>query len=127
MRSARFPIRFGSWYRRLSSALFLGPSESYVEIVGDEVRVQMSWAFRMRFPRAAVRSVAPFEGPVLSRGVHGFGKRWLVNGSGDGIVSLQLEPAQRATTMGIPVSVQELLVSVEEPGAVMDALRRGNT
>ncbi|HVW28777.1 MAG TPA: hypothetical protein VHC69_25600 [Polyangiaceae bacterium] len=50
---ARFPIRFDAWYRGLSAALFILPSDSYVEIVGEEVTVRMAWVFRARFPRSA--------------------------------------------------------------------------
>jgi len=45
----RFAIRFDSWYRVLSSVLFLPPSSCFVEIQGEEVRVQMGWAFRTSF------------------------------------------------------------------------------
>jgi hypothetical protein len=56
--------------------------------------------------------------------VHGFAGRWLVNGSGDGIVSLELRPAQRAWVMGFPVRLRTLLVSVQDPAGLVAALRR---
>jgi hypothetical protein len=121
-RMVRFPIRFDSGYRALSSLLLLAPSDSFVEVEGDEVRVRMGWAFRARFPRAAVASARDFGTRPLSRGVHGFAGRWLVNGSGEGIVSLSLEPRQRAYVLGFPVKLRELLVSVESPGALRSAL-----
>lgn len=88
----RYPIRFENWYRILSSALLLPPSTSYVEVVDDTVTVRMGWAFRARFERSAVVQAERFATEPLSRGVHGFGGRWLVNGAGDGT----LAPAQRA-------------------------------
>ena len=51
-----------------------------------------------------------------------FGGRWLVNGSGRGILSIQLHPAQRAYVMGVPVRLRELLVSVHEPSSLAAAL-----
>jgi hypothetical protein len=111
----RFPIRFESWYRLLSSVLLLAPSDSYVEVGDGGVECRMGWAFRARFPRSAVASTNRLDRKPLSRGVHGFGGRWLVNGSGDGILVINLEPSQRGRVVGIPVRLRELLVSVDDP------------
>ena len=121
---ARFPIRFDAVYRVVSTALLLLPADSYVELAGDEVRVRMAWGFRSRFPRAAVTAAAPYGRRPISRGVHGFAGRWLVNGSGDGIVSLELQPAQRAWVVGFPVRLRTLLVSVQDPAGLVAALQR---
>ncbi len=118
----RFSIRFDQWYRALSSALFILPSDSYVEVDERDVLVRMAWAFRARFPREAVEAVVFPKAWVLSRGVHGFNGRWLVNGSGDGIVTMRLEPEQRAHVLGFPVRLRELMVSAEDPRALSDAL-----
>ena len=75
----------------------------------------MGWAFRARFPRATVISTSALDIHPLSRGVHGFGGRWLVNGSGRGIVSICLSPAPRAYVLGVPVRLREVLVSVDRP------------
>jgi hypothetical protein len=122
--SRHFPIRFDSWYRVLSSALFLPPSRSFVELDGGEVTVCMGWAFSARFSRSAVESTAPYDSRPVSRGVHGFMGRWLVNGSGDGILAINLSPRQRAYTLGFPIELRQLLVSVEDPRGLADALRR---
>ncbi len=121
----RFPIRFDRAYGLLSTALFLRPSDSFVEVVGDEVTVRMAWGFRARFPRSAVASASKYRGFVLSRGVHGLAGRWLVNGSGAGVVALRLEPEQRARVLGIPVRLRELLVSVEKPASLIQAIEGG--
>ncbi len=122
--TASFPLRFDRAYGLLSSALLLRPSDSFVEVDGNEVRVHMAWAFRSAFPRASVREVVEYPRRVLSRGVHGFAGRWLVNGSGRGIVRIRLEPHQRAYVLGFPVRLRELLVAVEDPAALMAGLRR---
>jgi hypothetical protein len=121
---ARFPIRFDAAYRVLSAALLLAPSDSFVEVEADEVRVRMAWGFRARFPRSAVESVTEHRQKPLSRGVHGFVGRWLVNGSGEGIVNIALEPRQRGYVMGFPVRLRNLLVSVENPAGLIAALAR---
>jgi hypothetical protein len=111
----RFPIRFDPWYRALSAALFISPSDSYVEVNEHDVVVRMAWAFRARFPRSAIRTLTPASRRPVSRGVHGFRGRWLVNGSGKGLLSIQLDPPATGFTLGLPVRIRELLVSVEEP------------
>jgi hypothetical protein len=121
----RFPIRFDNWYRLLSTALLLPPSSSYVEIDGGQVYVRMGWAFQSRFPRLAVASTTELRETPLSHGVHGFAGRWLVNGSGQGIVSIELNPPQRGYVMGFPVRLRVLMVSVSDPVALAGALTRG--
>jgi hypothetical protein len=120
--STRFAIRFDSWYCVLSSVLLIPPSASYVEIQGDQVHVRMSWAFRATFPRAAVISVTPSQARPISRGVHGLAGRWLVNGSSQGILTLDLEPAQRGHVMGIPIRLRQLLVSLDDPDGLQKML-----
>jgi hypothetical protein len=122
MRSNRFPIQFDAWYAKLSSALFLPPSSSYVEVDEIEVVVQMGWAFRSRFPRSAVSSATKMNGQPLSRGVHGFGGQWIVNGSGRGILTIDLTPVQRGYVLGFPVRLRQLMVSVVEPEALVTTL-----
>jgi len=111
----RFPIRFDPWYRVLSTALLILPSDSYVEIDGDAVSVRMSWGFRASFPRSAVTGTRRLTGNPFSRGVHGLAGRWLVNGSGDRILVIDLDPVQRARVLGVPVRLRQLLVSVDAP------------
>jgi len=122
--AVRFPIRFDPGYRLLSAALFLAPSDSCLEVTDTEVRVRMAWGFRSRFSRKAVVSVKDHPGVPLSRGIHGFAGRWLVNGSGHGIVEIALAPRQRGYVMGFPVRLQALLVSVENPVGLMAALTK---
>ncbi len=122
MAGRRFPIRFDAAYSLLFRALLIPPSDSFLELDGDEVRVRMAWAFRARFPRSAVRSVARYGRKPLSRGAHGWAWRWLVNGSGDGIVRIDLAPDQRGHVTGFPVRLRMLLVSVEDRAGVIAAL-----
>ena len=108
----RFPIRFDTAFRVLSRTLLLSPDEAYVEVADDLMHVKFSWAFRATFPRSSVASTSVYPRKPLSRGVHGFGGRWLVNGAGDGILELAFEPAQRAHVLGWPVTLRCLLVSL---------------
>lgn len=119
----RFPIRFEPWYALLSSALLLRPSESYVDVTDGDVSARMGWAFSARFPRASVIAIKRLETKPLSRGVHGLAGRWLVNGSGSGVVVLELSPTAEARVLGFPVRLDQLLVSVEDPDALIDRVR----
>jgi hypothetical protein len=119
----RFPIQFDAPYALLSTALLILPSDSYVEIAGNEISVRMGWAFRATFDRSHVTRTSPLDKRIrLTRGVHGWAGRWLVNGAGDGILAIDLEPRQRAYVMGVPVSLRQLQVSVDDPSAVAAAL-----
>ena len=53
MTSTRFAITFDAGYAVLSRALFISPSDSYVELAGNEVSVRMGWTFRATFARAS--------------------------------------------------------------------------
>ncbi len=122
MSPTRFPISFDAAYAALSRLLLLPPSDAYVELAGNEVKVRMAWGFRASFDRATVRSTSVLTTRPISRGVHGFNGRWLVNGSGDGILVLTLAPVQRGYVMGFPVRLKELQVSVEDPQGLARAL-----
>jgi hypothetical protein len=85
----------------------------------------MGWAFRATFERSCVSGTSRFDRRVrLTRGVHGWAGRWLVNGAGDDILVVHLEPRQRAYVMGFPVKLEQLLVSVDDPQALAAALAR---
>jgi hypothetical protein len=121
----RFPIRFDSAYRVLSSILFLVPSASYLEIANGRVHARMGWVFRTVFPLASVTGTSLFGGRTLSRGVHGWSGRWLVNGSEAGIVAIAIAPAARAWVLGFPVRLLQLMVSMDDPEGLRQALGRG--
>jgi len=121
----RFLIKFDAPYALLSTVLLIFPSASYVEIAGNEVAVRMGWAFRTTFHRSRVTGTSIRAQRIpLTRGVHGWAGRWLVNGAGDGILAIDLDPRQRAYVMGFPVNLRQLQVSVDDPAALAAALAR---
>jgi hypothetical protein len=120
----RFPIRFEPAFRVLCKVILLSPDEAHVDVAEDLVHVKFSWGFRATFPRSSVASASVYSKRPLSRGVHGFAGRWLVNGAGDRILHIGFAPTQRGHVLGWPVSLRHLLVSVDDPNALAAALGR---
>ena len=120
----RFPIRFNPFNGVLFRGLLISPSSSSVDLDGDTLRVRLSWAFSARIPRRLVAKAGPGQPPTipLSAGAHGWRGRWLVNGSSDGIVTMDLAEPVRAFVSGIPVHLKELSVSLEDPEGFLSAL-----
>jgi hypothetical protein len=125
MSEARFEISYSSGLRSFFNACGLGPRFSAVEVNSQSVRVHMGWAFAANIPRSAVASIEPDDGRVGGWGVHGWGGRWLVNGSSSGLIRLQLDPPARALVVGVPVRLRTLRVSVEDPEGLLRVLSRG--
>jgi hypothetical protein len=95
---------------------------SWVEVGDGMLRARMGWAFRLAVPVEHVRRAQRYGGRVWSSGVHGWRGRWLVNGSSSGLVRIDLNPPASARTMGLPITVRELLVSVDDPDDLVAAL-----
>jgi hypothetical protein len=122
---ARFSIRFDGWYALLSRLLLIPPEAAFIDVVGGQISARMAWAFVAHFPRSAVASAEPCEVFTLSRGVHGWNGRWLVNGAGTGLVAMDLVPSQRASVLGLGVRLRRLIVSVDDADGLVEALRAG--
>jgi hypothetical protein len=119
--TTRVPIRFGFW-KPLFVALGVTPARSYLDLRPDIVRVRMGWGFSADIPRASIRSVRRVESAMWSMGAHGWRGRWLVNGARGPIVLIEIDPPVHARTIRIPSGLCELLVSVDDPDALVAAL-----
>jgi hypothetical protein len=119
--SARLPIRFGH-LEPLFRLLGITPSSSYVDIGPDRVRVRMGWAFGAALPRTSIRSARRVPRNAISIGVHGWRGRWLVNGAAGPLVAVAIDPPAPARVLGVPVRLRELVVSVDDPDALIRAL-----
>jgi hypothetical protein len=122
MRQKKFPIQFGCRVRDFIEGLVFAPFECICGGGKEDVRVQMGWPFRSHFPKSAVASTEKTNKQPLSRGAHGFGGRWLVNGSGREILTINMTPTQRANVFGFPVRLRQLRVSVADPEALAKAI-----
>jgi hypothetical protein len=77
-------------------------------------------------PRASIVSAEHGDDVRMTRGVHGWRGDWLVNGDGTGIVELLLDPAVRASMGGVPIRLERLRVSLEDPDGFLAALSVGS-
>jgi hypothetical protein len=120
----RFPIRFSSVNGILFRGLLISPANASVELADDTIHVGMGWAFSARIPRRLVAKAGLGRPPALrlTAGAHGWGGRWLVNGSADGIVTMDLSERARAFVSGFPIRLKELSVSLEDPEGFLSAL-----
>jgi spermidine synthase len=119
--SRTFAFLYGA-FKPLLVVLGMGPGLSVVELNDEELHVRMGWAFQARIPRAAITGARPVSGTVGGIGVHGWRGRWLVNGSMDRIVAVDIDPSVRAVATGFPVHLHYLALSLEEPDAFVAAL-----
>ena len=117
----RIRIKYAKVWSWLLTILLLPARGAYIEIDGDAVRVRMGFAFRTRFTRGDVSAVSTNR-PVLSIGVHGWRGRWLVNGAHRPIARITLALPARARVLGFPVTLRELLVSVDDVADLQRAL-----
>jgi hypothetical protein len=106
-----------------------GPGRAGVEIDSTVLRVRMP-GFHLDIPRGSVRSASRSEDhPRGAIGVHGRRGRWLVNGSHNGLVELDIEPPchlpRQPSTLFRKVKVSSLTISLVDPDGFIDALGRG--
>jgi len=119
---AHFALSYSPRLRWFFHLLGLGPARSGVTVDDEAVEVRLGWGFHARLDRDAIRSVEPYDGRVMAWGAHGWKHRWLVNGSSKGIVRLYLEPRQDGRTLGFPLHLDEVAVSVEDRDGLLAAL-----
>lgn len=123
MRGKRFSVSYNTFNRALMTVLGMGPKQSHVTVSDETVTVRMGWAFRSDIPRSSIGSARLDDDRVRGWGVHGWGGRWLVNGSSSGLVRLDLDPSVRSSVIGpFRVSLTALRVSVDEPAALLAEL-----
>jgi len=122
MLMARFQVAYSRPMSLLLGALGLGARGAWVEVEGAAVEARLGWAFRARFPHSSVKPATRSDQRVISRGVHGRNGRWLVNGAATGLVRIDLVPQQEARVLGSRVALSTLLVSMEDPDALLAAL-----
>jgi hypothetical protein len=122
----KYDFRFDTLGAAVMTPLGAGRRRSQIVITDTEVLVRMGWWFTAAVPRSSIRGVVQRSGSVISRGVHGWSGRWLVNGAGDGLVVVTIDPPASAFVTGVPVRLRELTVSAEDPDQLVAALSSGD-
>jgi hypothetical protein len=118
-------LSYNRWMAPLSTAVGIGPKKSIVDIDGPNLRVKMGWAFDATIPLSQIIEAKPGTDRIIAFGVHlGTGGRWLVNGSATGLVDLTIEPGVKAKAIGMPITLKRLMVSVDDPDALIAACPR---
>ncbi len=115
-------LRYERWFLPFSVPLGMGPKRSEVVIDGNTLRVKFGWGFQADIPLSSITKAEPNNDRVTSWGAHGWRGRWLVNGSSKGIVELTIDPPARASTIGVPIKLRSLCVSVTDPDALIAAV-----
>ena len=119
----RIPIRYGTPWRWILPIFLLPRGFAYIHVDGDTVKVRLGWGFRATFSRLDVIEVVDHR-PVVSVGAHGWQGRWLVNGAHSPIATIRLSRPTQGRVAGFPVTVREILVSVDDRDALRRALVR---
>jgi hypothetical protein len=114
-------IRFDRWYLPLAVPVGLGPKKSVLRVEGDRLLVKMGWAFTADIPLSSITRAEPSDERVFTAGVHYSSGRWLVNGSGKGLVALTIDPPVQAQVWLKAVTLRSLCVSASDPDALIAA------
>jgi hypothetical protein len=121
----RFEFRYDGLSTFMLKVLGHGPKHSYIEVLDQSLSVRLGWGFRATVPRASIRTAELTTARPISRGAHGWNGRWLVNGSGRGLVVIAIDPKARGYCVGFPVNVRQLTLSLESPTELIQALTVG--
>jgi hypothetical protein len=114
-------FRFDRWFLPLLVPLGLGPKNSELRVEAENLHVKMGWAFTADIPMTSIKSAEATNARVYTAGVHYSFGRWLVNGSGKGLVALTIDPPAQAKVWLKSVTVSSLWVSVTDPDALIAA------
>jgi len=109
--------------RLLLTAMGMGPRRSYIDVDDRYVTVRMGWAFRATVQCDNIVGATTSGRRTINIGVHGWRGRWLVNGSGRGLVVIDIDPRTRGWVLGVPVRLRQLMVSAVDPDALVAAIR----
>lgn len=121
----RTAIHRSNWVKPLLWLFGGTDARSYVEIEGDTLHVRFGFLFDERIPIADIVLIERQEWPLLA------GIGWRTNlidsiavvGSRSNVVRLKLSP-RRWMKVLLPVHVESLYVSVDDPDAFVSEIRR---
>jgi hypothetical protein len=122
---ANFTMSFSEWMRILMAPMVAGPRHCHVTLSADRLDVRMGmggWAFAASIHRSSIVDVRKVDRRVWGWGAHGWGGRWLVNGSSEGLVQLTIDPPEHGRCMVFAVKLKQLTLSLDDPDGFVAAL-----
>ena len=121
-----FALHYNRLMRAFTWGLGLGPRRSGVELSEGDLRVRMGWGFAARIPRRSIRQARRLgrrRDIWYAVGIHTLlGGRWIVNGSLQGVVTLEIDPPVRARAFGLPIRLRWLAMSLGDREGFLAAL-----
>lgn len=118
----RFDFSYGVGMRWFLTVTGMPPRFTYAEVGPDSVRVRAGLWFRLDTPCERIVVAERHGKHYLSRGVHGWWGRWLVNASADGLVRIAIEPKVGGWLLFWPLRVREVIVSLRDPDGFLAEL-----
>ena len=122
----RFEFAYDKVWGPFLKLLGLGPGHAWIEVEAGLFQVRAGWEFRLDAPVAAVATAVELEQPIpllLGVGVHGWNRRWAVNGARRPHVEVRFAAPQRGRTLGFPIWVETLHLSPADPAGLIGALQ----
>ena len=119
----RFDFSYGTGMRWFLTITGMPPGGTYAAVDPDVVRVRAGIWFRLDIPRDRIAAVERHGKRYVSRGVHGWRGRWLVNASSAGLVRIAIEPRVGGWLLCWPLRVREVIVSLRDPDGFLAALQ----
>jgi hypothetical protein len=119
----RFPIKRSAFWRPILTLFGAIDRWSYIEITPDVMRVRYSWYY-LTIPRERIVAVDEQRWRML----WGIGwrsdlrRRVALIGAQEPVLRFEIEPPMRVHLLRIPIRMEELYVSVEQPDPIRVAL-----
>lgn len=109
--------------KALLATLLVRERDVRIDLDDTDLDVRLGWAFHVHLPRTSITSAAEDHRRVYGWGAHtSFHGRWLVNTSSRGLVRLTVDPPAQGRCSGLPITVRELRLSLQDPDAFLAAL-----
>ena len=121
--ATRFRIRRTLWWRPLLLLFGATAGRSYVELTGDRLVAHFGWLYHHRYPLSDIEGAKKRSWPLIA------GIGWRTNllgvigliGSRKGVVEIRFR-RRRWVWMLLPLPLNRLAVSLEDPKAFLEAL-----
>jgi len=126
--SRTFKMAYWPWLLPLLLVVGAGPSTARIAIEHDVLHVKLGWFwFRATIPIRSIVHARRSANAWFSVGIHtDLMHGWIVNGSPLGMVHLTIEPPADGRFVGLPIRVNNLWLSLEEPDAFVAAVTAAN-